>query len=111
MDICRQPSTKELAKFTQALRFLKLKVFVHNNQKLSPSLELGTSEEIEESVDSDTSNDSEGSNELDTSDVSSDSEKSHNAKKAGDLTDKDEKLVLFPRPMLLSRYKEESRFS
>lgn len=111
MDICRQPSTKELAKFTQALRFLKLKVFVHNSQKLSPALKLGSSEEIEESAESDPSNVSEDSNEPTTSDVFNESDESHSSKQAGDLTDKDEKLVLFPRLMLLSRHKEESRFS
>ncbi|GAB7327907.1 hypothetical protein MBLNU13_g11690t2 [Cladosporium sp. NU13] len=111
VDICRQPSTKELAKFTQALRFLKLKVFVHNSQKLSPALKLGSSEEIEETAESDPSNVCEDSNEPTTSDVFNESDESHSSKQAGDLTDKDEKLVLFPRLMLLSRHKEESRFS
>lgn len=111
VDVCRQPSTKELAKFAQALKFLKLKVFVHNSQKLTPALKLGSTEEIEESAESDSSDGPEDPSELDASELSQDSNESHESKNSGDPSDKDEKLVLFPRPMLLSRHKDEPQYS
>jgi len=110
VDICRQPSAKELAKFTQALKFLKLKVFVHNSQKLNPALKLGSSEEEEENAESDTSDDVEDSDEPDKSEGPKNSNESPKSKSAGDLNNKDDKLVLFPRPMLLSHHQIETQY-
>ena len=41
VNISRQPSAEELQRFSQALRFLKLEIFVHESQKHDTALDLG----------------------------------------------------------------------
>jgi hypothetical protein len=90
VEICKQPSAEELRKFSKALKFLKLKVFSHRSQNQEPALRLGSSN---------------GDDECDAHDAK-DSDELRESMSTVDSNGKDEKLNLFPRPMLLMHHEE-----
>lgn len=90
VDLDKQPSTEELARFPQALKVLGLKEFVHSSQKQYPALKLGSSDETAEPNSRDGSGSSDGP---------------QKSRGAGTMNGKDATAMPFPHPTLLTRYK------
>jgi hypothetical protein len=104
VNINRRPSALALSKFPQALKVLKLKVFVHPSQKQLPALRLGPKYERKRPDAPNTSETPGGSQESKSSIKPADIDDS---KRAATSVRKDESSVPpFPRLMLLTRCKD-----
>ena len=101
VNINRRPSAEELSRFPQALKVLKLKVFVHPSQKQFPALRLGPKYEHKRFGAPNTSETPGGSRKSKSLVKSADVDDSKRA--ATSVKEKKSSVPPFPRLMLLTR--------